>query len=48
MSDEIPKVKVAFSNNGGASFGQPIRIDEGNPVERVYVVMVSEDEAVVS
>ena len=47
-SDEKPKVKIAFSSNGGATFGEPIRIDEGDPLGRVDVVMISEGQALVS
>jgi len=31
MSEEKPQVKVAFSDDSGANFSEPIRIDEGNP-----------------
>lgn len=30
-----PRVMVAFSDDGGASFGEPVRVDTGNPVGRV-------------
>ena len=48
MSEEKPQVKVAFSDDNGANFGIPIRIDEGNPLGRVDVVMISKDEALIS
>ena len=48
MSEEKPQVKMAFSNDNGANFGTPIRIDEGNPLGRVDVVMISKNEALIS
>lgn len=48
MSEEKPQVKVAFSDDSGANFSEPIRIDEGNPLGRVDIVIVSENEAMVS
>ena len=48
MSEEKPQVKVAFSDDSGANFSEPIRIDEGNPLGRVDIVMVSENETMVS
>lgn len=38
-ADSTPRVQVAFSGDGGASFGSPVRIDEGDPVGRTDVVM---------
>lgn len=43
-----PRVWVAFSTDGGRGFGLPIRIDEGNPVGRVAVVMEESGRAAVS
>ena len=31
-----PKVKVAFSRDGGATFGDPIRVDNGNTLGRIH------------
>lgn len=42
-----PAVRVIFSKDGGASFGRAVRVDAGNPIGRVDVVLVN-DEAVVS
>lgn len=42
-----PAVKVAFSGDGGRSFGQPVRVDEGIPAGRVDVALTA-DGAVVS
>lgn len=46
-SDE-PKVNVIFSSDGGKTFGKPVRVDEGNAIGRVDVVLVNEKEALVS
>lgn len=43
-----PEVKVAFSRDGGASFGGPVRVDEGDPVGRVDVRLLDSGDAVVS
>ena len=48
MKDEKPEVKVAFSTDSGANFDLPIKVDEGNSLGRVDVVMVSKGEALVS
>ena len=48
MKDKIAEVKVIFSTDGGASFQQPIRIDEGKAIGRVDVVMLNKKTAVVS
>ena len=36
---EKPKVQLAWSADGGASFGAPARLDDGAPVGRVELVM---------
>jgi len=41
-------VNVVFSEDGGASFTPPIKIDEGNALGRVDVVMMNEKSAIVS
>ncbi len=41
-------VSVAFSRNGGRTFGRPIRIDQGDPLGRVDVVMLADGTAVAS
>ncbi len=48
MANEKPKVQVSFSKNAAKSFDTPIRVDEGNPLGRVDVVMADEKTAVVS
>ena len=42
------KVNVAFSKDGGATFGSPIRIDGGQPGGRVDLVLLNDGSAVVS
>jgi hypothetical protein len=41
-------VNVAFSVNGGLSFGDPLRVDSGKPVGRVGIVQLDDGTAVVS
>jgi uncharacterized membrane protein YecN with MAPEG domain len=45
-AQDQPMVKLAFSNDGGASFANPIRVDEGNAIGRVQVVLLPEHSAV--
>ncbi len=45
---ERPHVSVAFSDDRGASFGNPIVVDEGKPVGRVDVAMIDGETAVVT
>ncbi len=41
-------VRVIFSADGGATFGEPIKIDEGKAIGRVDVAMLDNDNAMVS
>lgn len=43
-----PQVNFVLSKDGGASFGKPVRVDEGSPIGRVDVVMLDEDHSLVS
>lgn len=47
-ADEQPKVQVVFSADAGATFGPPTRIDDGNPLGRVDVVLLGDGSALVS
>ena len=47
-ANEKPKVQVALSADGGNTFGQPIQIDEGEPVGRVDVAALDSGGAVVT
>ncbi len=42
-----PQVNLAFSADSGESFGNPIKIDDGNPVGRVEVLMLADGSAIV-
>jgi len=42
------EVKVIFSEDGGATFGVPIRINEGHTIGRVDLVMLDADTAMVT
>jgi hypothetical protein len=43
-----PRVNVAFSTDGGRTFGEPVRVDDGLPAGRVDVVLLDDGSAVVS
>jgi hypothetical protein len=47
-SDEKPKVYCAFSRDFGKTFQAPLRLDGGNPLGRVDVVMYDSQTALVS
>ncbi len=46
--DEKAQVNIVFSTDGGATFGTPIRIDDGEGIGRVDVVMLDDKSAMVS
>jgi len=46
-ANDTSKVKVIFSRDGGKTFGQPIRVDDGDPMGRVSVILLSTGEALV-
>lgn len=45
---ETSRVKVVFSSDDGATFASPIVVDEGSPVGRVDVLMLTDGSALVS
>jgi hypothetical protein len=45
---DVPRVNIAFSADAGASFNAPIRVDGGDPVGRVDVLMLDAGVALVS
>jgi hypothetical protein len=45
---EQGRVFVAFSADGGATFGTPVRVDEGKPIGRLDVVLSDDDTALVT
>jgi hypothetical protein len=44
---DTPRVRVAFSDDGGAGFDAPVVVDDGHPVGRVDVLFLGNDEALV-
>ena len=44
----VAQVNVLFSEDGGASFGQAVRADDGKPVGRVDIVLTEAGDALVS
>ena len=48
MQDKKGEVKVMFSKDGGDTFGNPVRVDEGNSIGRVDVVLMDSVTAAVS
>lgn len=47
-SDGDRRVNLAFSNDGGATFTDPIRVDQGSAIGRVDVEMLNKNEAIIS
>jgi hypothetical protein len=47
MRGDEPVVQVAFSTDEGATFSEPSRIDEGQPLGRVDIVLLPAGEALV-
>lgn len=45
---DLPAVKIAFSDDAGASFGEARRIDLGDPSGRVDAIMLEDGSALVS
>jgi hypothetical protein len=43
-----PRVYVAFSDDAGATFGSPVRVDSGNPAGRVDLLMREDGSVLVS
>jgi len=47
-AEKQAQVNIVFSRDGGATFGAPIRMDEGKGIGRVDVLMLDERSAMVS
>jgi hypothetical protein len=47
-ANDAGRAYVAFSGDGGETFGAPVVIDDGKPVGRVDLVMIDPDSAVVT
>lgn len=45
---DVPHVKVAFSSDGGATFGPPQIVDDGNPAGRVDLLLLEDGATLVS
>ena len=39
---------VAFSEDGGVTFGKPVQIDDGKPIGRLDVILLDEETALVT
>ncbi len=46
-ADKTPRVKVAFSDDAGETFGRPVAVDDGNPAGRVDVLLLDDGGALV-
>ncbi|MCG3120956.1 MAG: hypothetical protein ALAOOOJD_03877 [bacterium] len=46
-ANDTSKVKVSFSRDGGKTFGEPLRVDDGDPMGRVSVILLANNDAVV-
>ena len=47
-ASDIPQVNVAFSDDEGATFGSPTRLDRGSPEGRVDLLLLPDGSALVS
>ena len=45
---DTSQVNIIFSTDGGATFGRPIRVDEGTAIGRVDIVMIDDKSVMVS
>ncbi len=45
--NDKPRVKLAFSRDAGASFAEPIIVDDGNPAGRVEALLLADGSALV-
>lgn len=48
MANDKPTVKVAFSSDGGKTFGQPVEVNEKQTMGRVDLVLLDKNTALVS
>lgn len=47
-ASDVPRVEVAFSDDGGAFFREPVRVDSGDPIGRVDVQLDASGDALVT
>lgn len=45
---DVPRVRVAFTADGGRTFAPPVEVDEGNPAGRVDVELLDDGSALVA
>ena len=48
MSEDVPKVNVAFSDDCGDNFALPVRVDNGDPLGRLDMLMIDSNDVIVS
>jgi hypothetical protein len=48
ISGELPTVKVAFSGDGGRTFGSPVKVDDGKALGRADILVLEDGSALVS
>ncbi len=48
VANDTAQVKVIFSSDGGATFGKPVRVDEGSAIGRVDIEMADDGSVIVS
>lgn len=46
-ANDTQRVQVMFSGDGGKTFGQPVQIDDGNPIGRVDVVVLPDGSSLI-
>jgi len=46
-ANDAPRVKIAFSRDAGATFGDPVQVDDGETVGRVDVLLLPDGSALV-
>jgi hypothetical protein len=47
-ANDTPRVRLAFSTDGGATFGAPVTVDDGQPAGRVDLLMLEDGAALVA
>ncbi|MHB1327949.1 MAG: sialidase family protein [Gemmatimonadales bacterium] len=45
-ASDTPRVRLAFSSDGGASFNPPVTLDDGKPLGRVHLQLTAPDRGV--
>jgi hypothetical protein len=46
-AQDVPRVKLAFSEDAGASFSAPVVVDDGQPLGRVETLLLDDGSALV-